>query len=110
MTHGGRAAVSTPVVLVHGLVLNAKNNCDSTWGDLIDSLRTRLLTLPGDTTVRSGHGGSTSIGAELPHLGEWIGPRTLTSCCPRPPYQFFRWAGGEVRERHVPVECGARTS
>ena len=44
----------------------------SSFDTIIDSIRTRLLTLPGDTTVRTGHGDSTSIGAELPHLEEWI--------------------------------------
>lgn len=44
----------------------------SDFGTIIDSIRGRLLTLPGDTTVRTGHGDSTSIGAELPHLEEWI--------------------------------------
>ena len=37
-----------------------------------DSIRSRLLTLPGDTVVRTGHGDPTTIGAELPHLEEWI--------------------------------------
>ena len=27
---------------------------------------------PGDTIVRIGHGDSTTIGAEAPHLEEWI--------------------------------------
>jgi glyoxylase-like metal-dependent hydrolase (beta-lactamase superfamily II) len=44
----------------------------SSFDTIIDSLRTRLLTLPGDTTVRTGHGDPTSIGAEEPHLEEWI--------------------------------------
>ena len=44
----------------------------SSFDTIIDSIRTRLLTLPGDTTVRTGHGDSTSIGTELPHLEEWI--------------------------------------
>ena len=44
----------------------------SSFDVIIDSIRTRLLTLPGETTVRTGHGDSTSIGAELPHLEEWI--------------------------------------
>ena len=30
------------------------------------------FTLPGDTVVHTGHGDSTTIGAELPHLDEWI--------------------------------------
>ena len=44
----------------------------SSFDTIIDSLRTRLLTLPGDTVVRTGHGDPTSIGAEAPHLEEWI--------------------------------------
>jgi glyoxylase-like metal-dependent hydrolase (beta-lactamase superfamily II) len=44
----------------------------SSFDTIIDSIRHRLLTLPGDTTVRTGHGDSTSIGTELPHLEEWI--------------------------------------
>jgi glyoxylase-like metal-dependent hydrolase (beta-lactamase superfamily II) len=44
----------------------------SSFDTIIDSIRDRLLTLPGDTVVRTGHGDSTTIGAELPHLDEWI--------------------------------------
>jgi glyoxylase-like metal-dependent hydrolase (beta-lactamase superfamily II) len=44
----------------------------SSFDTIIDSIRTRLLTLPADTTVRTGHGDSTSIGAEAPNLEEWI--------------------------------------
>ena len=39
---------------------------------IIDSIRDRLLTLPADTAVRTGHGDTTTIGAEAPHLEEWI--------------------------------------
>jgi glyoxylase-like metal-dependent hydrolase (beta-lactamase superfamily II) len=44
----------------------------SDFGTIIDSIRDRLLTLPGDTRVRTGHGDPTTIGAEAPHLEEWI--------------------------------------
>jgi glyoxylase-like metal-dependent hydrolase (beta-lactamase superfamily II) len=44
----------------------------SSFDTIIDSIRGKLLVLPGETTVRTGHGDSTSIGAELPHLEEWI--------------------------------------
>ncbi len=44
----------------------------SSFDTIIDSIRSTLLTLPGDTTVRTGHGDPTSIGAEAPHLEEWI--------------------------------------
>ncbi|MEU4346509.1 MBL fold metallo-hydrolase [Streptomyces sp. NPDC023838] len=39
---------------------------------IVDSIRERLLTLPPETVVRTGHGDSTTIGAEAPHLGEWV--------------------------------------
>jgi len=44
----------------------------SSFDTIIESIRETLLTLPGETTVRTGHGDSTTIGAELPHLHEWI--------------------------------------
>lgn len=44
----------------------------SDFGTIIDSIKGSLLTLPGDTEVYTGHGDATSIGAEAPHLGEWI--------------------------------------
>ncbi|MFF4245076.1 MBL fold metallo-hydrolase [Streptomyces sp. NPDC001822] len=39
---------------------------------IIDSIRDRLLALPPETTVRTGHGDSTTIGAEAPQLDDWI--------------------------------------
>jgi glyoxylase-like metal-dependent hydrolase (beta-lactamase superfamily II) len=36
---------------------------------IVASIRARLLTLPGDTVVRTGHGDDTTIGAELPNVG-----------------------------------------
>jgi glyoxylase-like metal-dependent hydrolase (beta-lactamase superfamily II) len=39
---------------------------------IIDSIRDRLLALPPETTVRTGHGESTTIGAEAPQLDAWI--------------------------------------
>jgi glyoxylase-like metal-dependent hydrolase (beta-lactamase superfamily II) len=39
---------------------------------IIDSIRERLLTLPPETVVRTGHGDTTTVGAEAPHLQEWI--------------------------------------
>lgn len=44
----------------------------SSFETIIDSIRDRLLTLPADTVVHTGHGGDTSIGAEAPSLDEWI--------------------------------------
>jgi glyoxylase-like metal-dependent hydrolase (beta-lactamase superfamily II) len=36
---------------------------------ILESIRTRLLALPGDTVVRTGHGEDTTIAAELPNVG-----------------------------------------
>jgi glyoxylase-like metal-dependent hydrolase (beta-lactamase superfamily II) len=44
----------------------------SDFPTIIDSIRSRLLTLPSETVVYTGHGGDTTIGAEEPHLAEWI--------------------------------------
>ncbi|SDP55367.1 hydroxyacylglutathione hydrolase [Actinopolyspora xinjiangensis] len=43
----------------------------SDFGVIIDSIENRLFTLPDETTVRPGHGPSTTIATERPHLGEW---------------------------------------
>jgi glyoxylase-like metal-dependent hydrolase (beta-lactamase superfamily II) len=39
---------------------------------IITSVRERLFSLPDDTIVYPGHGRDTTIGAERPHLDEWI--------------------------------------
>jgi glyoxylase-like metal-dependent hydrolase (beta-lactamase superfamily II) len=44
----------------------------SDFPTIIASIRERLLSLPGDTRVRTGHGDDTTIGTEAPHLAEWI--------------------------------------
>ena len=44
----------------------------SDFPTIIDSIRSRLLTLPSETVVYTGHGGDTTIRAEAPHLAEWI--------------------------------------
>ncbi|MBC9731172.1 MBL fold metallo-hydrolase [Streptomyces sp. TRM68367] len=44
----------------------------SDFPTIVDSIRGRLLTLPGDTVVHTGHGEQTTIAAEAPHLQEWI--------------------------------------
>jgi glyoxylase-like metal-dependent hydrolase (beta-lactamase superfamily II) len=44
----------------------------SSFPTIIESIRTRLLVLAPDTTVHPGHGADTTIGAEAPHLDEWI--------------------------------------
>ena len=42
------------------------------FATIIDSIDNRLLTLPATTIVMPGHGVSTTIGAERPHLQEWV--------------------------------------
>jgi glyoxylase-like metal-dependent hydrolase (beta-lactamase superfamily II) len=44
----------------------------SDFGVIIDSISHKLLTLPPQTVVHTGHGDDTTIGAEAPHLAEWI--------------------------------------
>ncbi|WP_413250059.1 MBL fold metallo-hydrolase [Sinomonas flava] len=44
----------------------------SDFGTIIESIKDRLLTLPAETAVNTGHGDSTTIGDEAPHLQEWI--------------------------------------
>ena len=44
----------------------------SDFPTIIDSITAKLLTLPADTVVRTGHGDSTTIAAESPHLEEWV--------------------------------------
>jgi glyoxylase-like metal-dependent hydrolase (beta-lactamase superfamily II) len=44
----------------------------SDFPTIIDSIRDKLLTLPDETVVLTGHGDSTVIGAEAPHLQEWL--------------------------------------
>jgi glyoxylase-like metal-dependent hydrolase (beta-lactamase superfamily II) len=44
----------------------------SSFPTIIDSIRTKLLTLPPATVVHTGHGDDTTIGDEAPHLEEWI--------------------------------------
>ncbi|MFI5521121.1 MBL fold metallo-hydrolase [Streptomyces platensis] len=44
----------------------------SDFPTIVTSIRDRLLTLPPETEVRTGHGDPTTIGAEAPHLEEWI--------------------------------------
>ena len=39
---------------------------------IIDLIRETLFVLPEDTRVHTGHGEHTTIGAEAPHLAEWI--------------------------------------
>ncbi len=44
----------------------------SDFPTIIESIRQSLLTLPAATVVHTGHGDDTTIGAESPHLAEWV--------------------------------------
>lgn len=44
----------------------------SDFPTIIESIRERVLTLPEHTRVLTGHGNSTTVAAEAPHLAEWI--------------------------------------
>ena len=44
----------------------------SDFPTIIDSISTKLLTLPDETVVHTGHGDDTSIGAEAPQLDDWV--------------------------------------
>lgn len=44
----------------------------SDFPTIIESIRDRLFTLPAETVVHTGHGDTTVIGEEAPHLDEWI--------------------------------------
>jgi glyoxylase-like metal-dependent hydrolase (beta-lactamase superfamily II) len=44
----------------------------SDFPTIVESIRTRLLTLPPQTRVLTGHGDATTIGDEAPQLQEWL--------------------------------------
>jgi glyoxylase-like metal-dependent hydrolase (beta-lactamase superfamily II) len=44
----------------------------SDFPTIIESIRRLLVYIPAETVVHTGHGDSTSIGDESPHVAEWI--------------------------------------
>ncbi|MDW5322770.1 MBL fold metallo-hydrolase [Plantactinospora sp. KLBMP9567] len=44
----------------------------SDFGTIVESIKNRLLSLPPETVVHTGHGASTTIGEEAPYLAEWL--------------------------------------
>ncbi|MER6943354.1 MBL fold metallo-hydrolase [Nonomuraea sp. NPDC000554] len=44
----------------------------SSFDTIMESITRRLLGLPAETVVHTGHGDSTTIGAEAPHREEWL--------------------------------------
>jgi glyoxylase-like metal-dependent hydrolase (beta-lactamase superfamily II) len=67
----GLSAVFTGDTLFQGGP-GATGRSFSHFPTIVASIRERLLTLPPETTVYTGHGDATTIGAEAPHLVEWI--------------------------------------
>jgi len=73
----GSTCIVLPGIVLTGDTLfpggpGATRRPESSFEQIIDSIRNRLLTLPDDTVVYPGHGLETTIGAERPHLQEWI--------------------------------------
>jgi glyoxylase-like metal-dependent hydrolase (beta-lactamase superfamily II) len=50
----------------------ATGRSHSDFGVIIGSIRDRLLTLPPETVVHTGHGDDTTVAAEAPHLTTWL--------------------------------------
>ena len=48
----------------------------SDYPTILDSIRTRLLTLPPETRVLTGHGEETIVSAEAPSYDEWVRRRS----------------------------------
>jgi len=67
----GAPLVFTGDTLFPGGPGNTKSK-EGNFDTIIKSLDNRLFTLPAETIVMPGHGVSTTIGAERPHLKEWV--------------------------------------
>lgn len=74
--HQPGGADATPILFSGDTLFpGGPGNTKLQYGDfaaIIDSIRDRLFVLPDDTIVMAGHGLDTTIGAERPHLDEWI--------------------------------------
>jgi len=73
----GSVCILLPGVVITGDTLfpggpGATRFDHSSFDTIIESIRSKLFTLPDDTVVLPGHGDSTTIGAERPQLSEWI--------------------------------------
>jgi glyoxylase-like metal-dependent hydrolase (beta-lactamase superfamily II) len=66
----GRPLLFSGDTLFPGGPGNTKNG--GHFPTIIDSVESKLFTLPPDTLVMPGHGLDTTIGTERPHLQEWI--------------------------------------
>ena len=82
LTHGHNDHVNAGPALADGVVFSgdtlfqggpgATGRSFSDFPTIIASIEQRLLTLPPDTVVHTGHGESTTIGNEAPHLDDWV--------------------------------------
>jgi glyoxylase-like metal-dependent hydrolase (beta-lactamase superfamily II) len=73
----GSLSLVTDGILISGDTLfpGGPGNTKRPGGDfsaIISGIRDKLFVLPDDTRVYPGHGKPTTIGAEKPHLQEWI--------------------------------------
>ena len=68
---GETGVVFTGDTLFHGGP-GATGRSYSHFPTLIESLRRLFLYMPPETVVHTGHGESTTIGAESPHIDEWV--------------------------------------
>ena len=67
---GGRVLFSGDTLFKGGPGATGRSFSD--FPTIIDSIRDRLLVLDGSTRVLTGHGEETTIGAEAPHLPDWL--------------------------------------
>jgi glyoxylase-like metal-dependent hydrolase (beta-lactamase superfamily II) len=68
---GARGMIFSGDTLVRGGP-GATGRSYSDFPTIIESIRARLLNLPRDTVVLPGHGQATTVGAEAPHLKNWL--------------------------------------
>lgn len=73
----GSVCILLPGVVVTGDTLfpggpGATRFDHSSFDTIIESISSKLFTLPDETVVLPGHGDSTTIGTERPQLSEWI--------------------------------------
>jgi glyoxylase-like metal-dependent hydrolase (beta-lactamase superfamily II) len=75
-TPGGMSFVTGDILIAGDTLFpGGPGNTQRTEGNfdqIIESVRTKLFALPDSTAVYPGHGKSTTVGAERPHLEEWV--------------------------------------
>jgi glyoxylase-like metal-dependent hydrolase (beta-lactamase superfamily II) len=75
-TAGGICFYSAPALIAGDTLFpGGPGNTRREGGDfslIMDGIQQKLFTLPAETVVYPGHGKTTTIGAERPHLAEWL--------------------------------------